>query len=85
MADCRPFAVMRGNPMGKPMWIAFDVPAFRLSDEALRAQQVADSLAAAGEVVPVNRMLDTTSDARLQTLLIKNVKLNLLKKKQNKI
>lgn len=67
-ADCRPFAVMRGNPMGKPMWIAFDVPAFRLSDEALRAQQVADSLAAAGEVVPVNRMLDTTSDARLQTL-----------------
>lgn len=67
-ADCRPFAVMRGNPMGKPMWIAFDVPAFRLTDEALRAQQVADSLAAAGEVVPVNRVLDTTSDARLQTL-----------------
>jgi alginate O-acetyltransferase complex protein AlgJ len=66
--DCRPFAVMRGNPMGKPMWIAFDVPAFRLTDEALRAQQVADSLAAAGEVVPVNRVLDTTSDARLQTL-----------------
>ena len=33
-ADCRPFAVMRGNPMGKPMWIAFDVPAFRLTDEA---------------------------------------------------
>ena len=67
-ADCRPFAVMRGNPMGKPMWIAFDVPAFRLTDEALHAQQVADSLAAAGEVVPVNRVLDTTSDARLQTL-----------------
>ena len=24
-----PFSVMRGNPMGTPMWVAFDVPAFR--------------------------------------------------------
>ncbi len=67
-AKTQPFAVMRGNPMGKPMWVAFDVPAFRLSEEQIRAQAVADSLAAAGEVVPVNRALDTTSDARLQTL-----------------
>lgn len=64
----QPFAVMRGNPMGKPMWVAFDVPAFRLTAEQIRAKAVADSLAAAGEVVPVNRVLDTTSDARLQTL-----------------
>ena len=64
----RPFAVMRGNPMGSPMWIAFDVPAFRLTDEQLRAAAVADSLAAAGEVVPVNRTLDTSSYARLETL-----------------
>lgn len=64
----KPFAVMRGNPMGTPMWIGFEVPAFRLSAEALRAKQVADSLAAAGEVVPVNRTLDTSSAFRLQTL-----------------
>ena len=64
----RPFAVMRGNPMGKPMWVAFEVPAFRLTDEQLRAAAVADSLAAAGEVVPVNRTLDTSSYARLETL-----------------
>ncbi len=63
-----PFAVMRGNPMGSPIWVAFEVPAFVLSEEQLRAQAIADSLAAAGEVVPVNRVLDTTSDARLQTL-----------------
>jgi alginate O-acetyltransferase complex protein AlgJ len=64
----RPFAVMRGNPMGNPMWIAFEVPAFRLSDEALRAKRTADSLAEAGEVVPVNRVLDKDSSFRLQTL-----------------
>ena len=64
----RPFAVMRGNPMGTPMWVAFDVPAFELSDEALRAKFVADSLAEAGEVVPVNRSLDTSSALRLETL-----------------
>ena len=63
-----PFAVMRGNPMGSPIWVAFEVPAFVLSEEQLRAQAIADSLAAAGEVVPVNRVLDSTSDARLQTL-----------------
>ncbi len=63
-----PFAVMRGNPMGSPIWVAFEVPAFVLSEEQLRAQAIADSLAAAGEIVPVNRVLDTTSDARLQTL-----------------
>ena len=63
-----PFAVMRGNPMGKPMWVAFAVPAFVLTEEQLRAKAVADSLAAAGEVIPVERHLDTTSDARLQTL-----------------
>ena len=63
-----PFAVMRGNPMGKPMWVAFVVPAFVLTEEQLRAKAVADSLAAAGEVIPVERHLDTTSDVRLQTL-----------------
>jgi len=60
--------VMRGNPMGKPMWIAFEVPAFRLTAEQLRAKAVADSLAAAGEVIPVNRVLDRDSSFRLQTL-----------------
>ncbi len=64
----RPFAVMRGNPMGHPMWVAFEVPAFSLTDEQLRANAVADSLAAAGEVVPVDRTLDTSSYARLETL-----------------
>ena len=64
----QPFAVMRGNPMGKPMWIAFEVPAFRLTAEQLRAKAVADSLAAAGEVIPVNRVLDRDSSFRLQTL-----------------
>ena len=68
LESSRPFAVMRGNPMGTPMWVAFEVPDFRLSDEALRARAVADSLAAAGEVVPVNRTLDTSSAFRLQTL-----------------
>lgn len=64
----RPFAVMRGNPMGTPMWVAFEVPAFRMNDEALRAKRTADSLAEAGEVVPVNRTLDTSSTFRLETL-----------------
>lgn len=64
----KPFAVMRGNPMGTPMWIAFEVPAFAMSDEDLWAKRKADSLAAAGEVVPVNRTLDTSSTARLETL-----------------
>lgn len=64
----KPFAVMRGNPMGEPMWIAFEVPAFRMSAEALRAKAVADSLAANGEVVPVDRHLDTSSTFRLETL-----------------
>ena len=64
----RPFAVMRGNPMGTPMWVAFEVPAFRMNDEALRAKRMADSLAEAGEVVPVNRTLDTSSAFRLETL-----------------
>ena len=64
----RPFAVMRGNPMGTPMWIAFEVPAFRMNDEALRAKRTADSLAEVGEVVPVNRTLDTSSAFRLETL-----------------
>lgn len=64
----RPFAVMRGNPMGKPMWIGFEVPAFRLTDAQLREKAVADSLAAAGEVAPVNRVLDTSSTFRLETL-----------------
>ncbi|MBR4785816.1 MAG: hypothetical protein IK012_11295 [Fibrobacter sp.] len=64
----QPFAVMRGNPMGKAMWVAFEVPAFRLTEEQIRAKAVADSLAAAGEVVPVNRVLDTDSSFRLQTL-----------------
>ena len=63
-----PFAVMRGNPMGKPMWVAFAVPAFVLTEEQLRAKAVADSLAAAGEVIPVNRVLDRDSSFRLQTL-----------------
>ena len=64
----QPFAVMRGNPMGKPMWVAFDVPAFRLTAEQIRAKAVADSLAAAGEVVPVNRVLDRDSSFRLSML-----------------
>ena len=64
----KPFAVMRGNPMGTPMWVAFEVPAFAMSDEALWAKRKADSLAAAGEVVPVNRNLDTSSAFRLETL-----------------
>lgn len=64
----KPFAVMRGNPMGTPMWIGFEVPAFRMSDEAIRAKQVADSLANSGEVIPVERHLDTTSAFRLETL-----------------
>ncbi len=64
----KPFAVMRGNPMGTPMWIGFEVPAFRMSEEALRAKQVADSLANSGEVIPVDRHLDTTSTFRLETL-----------------
>lgn len=66
--DVRPFAVMRGNPMGTPMWIAFEVPAFRMTDEDLWAKRKADSLAAAGDVIPVNRTLDTSSAARLETL-----------------
>lgn len=64
----RPFAVMRGNPMGTPMWVAFEVPAFRMTDEDLWAKRKADSLAAAGDVIPVNRTLDTSSAARLETL-----------------
>ena len=67
----QPFAVMRGNPMGRPMWVAFEVPAFRLSAEQIRAKAVADSLAAAGEVIPVERHLDTTSDVRLHLLIKK--------------
>lgn len=64
----RPFAVMRGNPMGKPMWVAFEVPAFRMTDEDLYAKRKADSLMAAGEVIPVNRTLDTSSQFRMETL-----------------
>lgn len=64
----KPFAVMRGNPMGTPMWIGFEVPAFRMSEEAIRAKHVADSLANSGEVIPVDRHLDTTSTFRLETL-----------------
>ncbi len=64
----RPFAVMRGNPMGTPMWIAFEVPAFRMTDEDLYAKRKADSLMAAGEVIPVDRTLDTNSLFRTETL-----------------
>lgn len=64
----KPFAVMRGNPMGTPMWIGFEVPAFRMSEEAIRAKRVADSLANSGEVIPVDRSLDTSSTFRLETL-----------------
>ncbi len=64
----KPFAVMRGNPMGTPMWIGFEVPAFAMSDEDLHAKAIADSLMAAGEVIPVERHLDTTSTYRLETL-----------------
>lgn len=67
-SSSRPFAVMRGNPMGKPMWIAFEVPAFRMTDEDLWAKRKADSLMAAGEVIPVERSLDTNSAFRLETL-----------------
>ncbi|MCF0221087.1 MAG: hypothetical protein HUK19_02215 [Fibrobacter sp.] len=64
----KPFAVMRGNPMGTPMWIGFEVPAFRMSEEAVRAKFVADSLANSGEVIPVDRHLDTSSAFRMETL-----------------
>ena len=54
-----PFAVMRGNPMGTPLWVAFDVPAFR----NIRPQ---DSLNSdVGEFV---RNPDTTSLWRRKTL-----------------
>ncbi|MCF0224206.1 MAG: hypothetical protein HUK20_08045 [Fibrobacter sp.] len=66
----KPFAVMRGNPMGTPMWIAFETPSFKLSDEQIKAKAVADSLANAGEVVPINRVLDTSSTHRLETLAV---------------
>lgn len=55
----RPFAVMRGNPMGEPLWVAFDVPAFR------RATPETESTSPTKELV---RKPDTTSAWRRQKL-----------------
>ncbi|MCR5028701.1 MAG: hypothetical protein K6A31_05530 [Fibrobacter sp.] len=56
----KPFAVMRGNPMGTPMWVAFDVPQFRKA--ALKA---ADTATAEKDFT---RVLDTNSAWRKQEL-----------------
>lgn len=54
----RPFVVMRGNPMGTPLWVALDVPAFRNvhSQDSLKSE--------IGEFV---RKADTTSSWRQKT------------------
>lgn len=58
----RPFAIMRGNPLGHPMWVAFDVPAFRRTDAELSA--AADNAPSAA----IERTADTSSAARLATI-----------------
>ncbi len=55
-----PFAVIRGNPMGKPLWVAIDVPAFRKA-----APTVQDSLL---QGKALERFVDKDSSARLSTL-----------------
>lgn len=58
----RPFAIMRGNPLGHPMWVAFDAPAFRRTDAELSA--AADNAPSAA----IARTADTSSAARLATI-----------------
>lgn len=55
-----PFAVIRGNPMGKPLWVAVDVPAFR------KSARVAPDSASSGN--SFERFVDKDSSARLSTL-----------------
>lgn len=55
----RPFVVMRGNPMGTPLWVALDVPAFR---NALPQDSLPSETAE-----PVRRP-DTSSFRRLEAL-----------------
>ncbi len=55
----KPFAVMRGNPMGTPIWVAFDVPAFRKAVSAVKETSQNN---------PGNRALDTSSAWRIQEL-----------------
>lgn len=58
--DSNPFAVLRGNPLGTPLWVAFDVPAFR----NVRTPQ--DSATETfGEFV---RKMDTSSSFRISEL-----------------
>ncbi len=59
----RPFAVMRGNPMGKPFWVAFEIPAFRLTDDEIAVMNAPPAV----NVLAV-RTRDTSSFFRLQTL-----------------
>lgn len=59
----RPFAVMRGNPMGTPIWVAFDVPSFRLTDQEITALN-----APSATITLASRTMDTSSAFRLQTL-----------------
>lgn len=59
----KPFAVMRGNPMGTPIWVAFDVPYFY--QVALKASLKADSAMHEKEFT---RVLDTNSAWRVQEL-----------------
>ncbi|MCF0215937.1 MAG: hypothetical protein HUK21_05645 [Fibrobacteraceae bacterium] len=60
----KPFAVMRGNPMGTPMWVAFETPSLVLSDAKIEElKKVSASVDG-----PISRTLDTTSDFRLATL-----------------
>lgn len=54
-----PFAVMRGNPMGTPMWVAFDVPAFK--KKTAEKETVSPNAS-------VSRSLDTSSAWRLSVL-----------------
>lgn len=56
----KPFAVMRGNPMGTPIWVAFDIPQFRKV-----ALKPADTAVAEKEFT---RALDTNSAWRTQEL-----------------
>lgn len=55
-----PFVVMRGNPMGTPLWVALDVPAFR------KVRDVQDS--AQGNSDEFVRKPDTSSFHRLEAL-----------------
>ena len=48
----KPFVIMRGNPMGTPIWVAFDVPAFRRT-LPVKKDSSAD--------VKASRSLDTSS------------------------